>query len=78
LHEDTKNIEISGNINLVSNNGDQFKTDYMNYSGAEKRCYTDAQVSMKSAKIQIEAKGMSLSLKDEHLELLSRVKACLN
>ncbi len=78
LHEDSKNIEISGNINLISNNGDLFKTDYMNYSGAEKRCYTDAQVSMKNGKIQIEAKGMSLSLKNEHLTLSSRVKACLN
>lgn len=78
LHEDTRNIEISGNINLVSNNGDQFKTDYVKYSGAEKRCYTDAHVSMKGARIQIEANGMSLSLKDEHLELLSGVKACLN
>jgi len=78
LHQDSKNMEISGNINLVSNNGDHFKTDHLSYSGIEKRCYTNAPVNMKNSRIQIDAKGMSLSMKDEHQTLLSGVKANLH
>jgi len=78
LYQDSKNMEISGNINLVSNNGDHFKTDHLSYSGIEKRCYTNAPVHMKNSRIQIDAKGMSLSMKDEHLTLLSGVKANLH
>jgi len=78
LHQDSKDMEVSGNIHLVSNNGDEFETDHLSYSGLEKRCYTSAPVRMKNSRIQIEAKGMSLSLKDEQLTLLSGVKATLH
>lgn len=78
VHQDSKDMEISGNINLVSNNGDQFKTERLSYSGSEKRCYTHAPVTLKNSRIQIDANGMSLSLKDEHLTLFSGVKALLH
>jgi LPS export ABC transporter protein LptC len=78
LHQDSKDMELSGDVLLVSNNGDAFKTDSLKYSGQEKRCYTTAQVSLKNSRLQIDARGMSISLKDEHLSLLSEVKAQLH
>jgi len=78
VHQDSKDMEISGNINLTSSNGDEFKTNHLSYSGIEKRCYTPAPVTMKNSRIQVDAKGMSLSLKDEQLTLLSGVRAVLN
>jgi len=77
LRQDTKDMEISGGIQLLSNNGDSFKTEQLSYTGAEKKCYTPGPVTIKNSRIQIEAQGMSLSLKDEHLTLHSGVRAYL-
>jgi len=78
LHQDSKDMEISGDVRLVSNNGDSFKTDSLKFSGREKRFFTTSPVSLKNSRIQIDAKGMSISLQDEHLSLLSEVKAILH
>ncbi|SEM26386.1 LPS export ABC transporter protein LptC [Syntrophus gentianae] len=78
LHQDSKDMELSGDVQLASNNGDSFKTDLLKYSGSEKRCYTNSPVSFRNSRIQVDAKGMSISLKDEHLSLLSGVKAYIH
>jgi LPS export ABC transporter protein LptC len=78
LNQDSKDMELSGNVLLVSNSGDSFKTDSLKFSGREKRCYTSSSVSLKNSRIQVDARGMSISLKEEHLTLLSEVKAYLH
>lgn len=75
VRTDTKDMNVSGNVKIISNNGDSFTTDYLNYSNSEKRFYTDSSVMMENPRIKIRGKGMSLSLKDEKMALLSGVKA---
>jgi LPS export ABC transporter protein LptC len=43
---DKKDIEIKGNVVITSDAGDKFYTDYLNYSDAEKKFYTNAPVSI--------------------------------
>jgi len=75
VQTDTKDMKISGNVKIVSNSGDAFTTDYLLYKNGEQKFQTDAPVTMENGRLKIVGKGMTLSLKDEKLELLSGVKA---
>jgi LPS export ABC transporter protein LptC len=75
MNTETKNIEISGNVTIVSDQGDRLTTDILKYSGSEKRFYTDSPVVMENAGMQVRGTGMTLSLNDRGVSLLSKVKA---
>ncbi len=75
MNTETKNIEISGNVTIVSDKGDRLTTDILKYSGSEKRFYTDSPVVMENARMQVRGTGMTLSLNDQGVSLLSKVKA---
>ena len=75
MNTETKNIEISGHVTIVSDQGDRLTTDILKYSGSEKRFYTDSPVVMENARMQVRGTGMTLSLNDQGVSLLSKVKA---
>jgi len=75
LRTDTRDIEISGNVKIISDKGDCLTTDVLKYSGAERRIYTEAAVKMENLRMQVRGVGMSISLEDKDVSLLSRVKA---
>jgi LPS export ABC transporter protein LptC len=75
LHTDTKDMEITGNVEIVSDRGDRLTTDIIKYSGSEQRFYTDSPVKLENARLRIKGVGMSLSIKDRDVTLLSKVKA---
>jgi LPS export ABC transporter protein LptC len=71
----TKDMQINGNVEITSSNGERFKTDYLQYSYADKKLHTEAAVLMEMPRIQIRGVGMSFSLKNRDVELLSKVQA---
>jgi len=75
LKTDTKDMEISGNVEVVSDRGDHLNTDNLKYSGSEQRIYTEAPVKMENDRMQVKGVGMTLSLNDKDVSLLSKVKA---
>jgi LPS export ABC transporter protein LptC len=68
-------MEISGNVKIVSDKGDNLTTDILKYSGSERRLYTEAAVTMENDRMQVRGVGMNISLEDKDVALLSRVKA---
>ena len=78
MFTDKKDIEIKGNVVIVSDSGDRFTTDYLKYSDAEKKFYTDAPVFMENKKMKIKGKGLVLFMNTGELNLLSSVKAKIN
>lgn len=72
---DKRDIGIKGHVRIVTDCGDAFTTDHLRYTNAEKRITTDAPVIMENNRMQISGKGMNLSLKQQELTLLARVKA---
>lgn len=72
---ETKDIEISGNVELISEKGDRLTTDILRYSGAEERIYTDSAVKLENPRMQVKGVGLSVSLSDKDVSLLSKVKA---
>ncbi|PKN70500.1 MAG: LPS export ABC transporter periplasmic protein LptC [Deltaproteobacteria bacterium HGW-Deltaproteobacteria-12] len=75
---DKKDIEIKGNVAIVSDSGDRFTTDYLKYSDAEKKFYTDAPVVMENKRMKISGTGLALYMNTGELNLLSAVKARIN
>jgi LPS export ABC transporter protein LptC len=74
LQTDTKNIEISGNVEILSDRGDRFSTDTLRYTNADSTVHTDGAVTMRGDQMQIRGTGMILNLKQGHLSLQSKVK----
>jgi len=75
---DKKDIEIKGNVIIVSDSGDRFTTDYLKYSDAEKKFYTDAPVIMENKRMKIKGIGFTLFMDTGELNLSSSVKAKIN
>lgn len=75
MNTETKNMEISGNVTIASDKGDRMTTDILKYSDSEQRFYTDSPIKLENPRMQVRGTGMSLSLKDKDVSLLSQVKA---
>lgn len=75
---DKKNVEINGNVVITSNDGDRFATDYLKYSDAEKKFYTDAPVIMENKRMKITGKGLTIFMKKGELNIPSMVRARIN
>ena len=75
LNTNTKDMEITGNVEVVSDRGDRLTTDILKYSGSERRIYSEVAVTMENARMQVRGMGMSFSLEDKDVALLSRVRA---
>ncbi len=77
MKTDTNDMTVSGNVVVVSNNGDHFTTDYLTYSDSKKQFETDAPVEMDNRRAKIQGVGMKLSLNDETASILSGVRAVI-
>lgn len=75
---DKKDVEIKGHVVITSDTGEKFSTDYLRYSDAKKKIYTDARVLMESKRMRIEGTGLSIFMNEGELTLSSGVKAKIN
>jgi len=78
MNTEKKDIQIKGNVVIVSDKGDRLSTDYLNFSDAEKKVYTNAPVTMENKSIKIKGTGLTLYIKTGELKLSSLVKAKIN
>ncbi len=75
---DKKDVEIKGHVVITSDTGDKFSTDYLRYSDAQKKIYTDAPVVMEGNRMKIQGVGLSIFMNKGELTLSSGVKAKIN
>lgn len=71
----TNDMELYGNIIIHSDKGDRFKTERLKFSRKDELIFTNEPVTMQNDYLLLQAKGMTLSLKDERLTLASSVRA---
>jgi LPS export ABC transporter protein LptC len=71
----SRDMEIEGNVGIVSENGDRFTTDRLLYRDAAKQIETDRPVIMENRSIRISGVGMIFSLDGKKVTLLSQVRA---
>jgi LPS export ABC transporter protein LptC len=75
LDTQSRDMEIEGNVGIVSGNGDRFATDRLRYRNAARRVETDQPVAMENGNVRISAVGMIFHLDDSRLTLLSQIRA---
>jgi LPS export ABC transporter protein LptC len=78
LQTDTKDIDITGDVSIVSDEGGQFGTDHLKFSHSERRIYTEEDITIENSYIKARGKGMTLSLKDRRISLLSNVDVVID
>lgn len=75
LNTNTRDAGITGNVEIISDNGDHLTTDRLTYSQGDKRFHTNSPIVMENPCMRVEGVGMSLSLKNGELTLFSKVSA---
>lgn len=75
FNTDSRDMEIEGHVGIVSGNGDRFTTDRLRYVNAGKLIETEGSVVMENQNIRVSGVGMTLSLEDKKVALLSQVRA---
>jgi LPS export ABC transporter protein LptC len=71
----SKDMNVEGNVVVVSETGDQLRTERLLYRDKLKRIETDKPVFMENKNTRIDGVGMVFYLKEERVAILSRVRA---
>ena len=71
----SRDVEIEGNVGVISDSGDHISTDRLQYRDAGKRIETDRPVIMENRSVRISGVGMILNLDEKKVTLLSQVRA---
>lgn len=77
LHTDTMDMNIYGNVVAVSDKGDRFETDSLNYTHGDGRIHTKNAVKMTRTGVDVKGVGMNISLRNKKITLLSGVSAII-
>ncbi|MDP2838867.1 MAG: LPS export ABC transporter periplasmic protein LptC, partial [Syntrophales bacterium] len=75
LDTQSRDMEIDGNVGVVTENGDRFATDRLRYRNAARRIETDRPVVMENGNVRISGVGMVFHLDEKRLSLLSQIRA---
>jgi LPS export ABC transporter protein LptC len=75
LNTEKRDIEIEGNVAIISDNGDHFTTDRLRYRNSNKLIETDGPVTMDNSRVRIDGVGMIFSLSERKVTILSKVRA---
>ena len=65
LNTESRDMEIEGNVDIVSDNGDRFRTDHLRYLNAGKLIETEGSVVMENKSIRVSGVGMTLYLEEK-------------
>ena len=75
FNTESRDIEVEGNVGIVSEDGARFTTERLRYRNAEKVMETDRPVTMENGRVRVSGVGMILSLDKEKITILSQVRA---
>jgi LPS export ABC transporter protein LptC len=75
FNSQSRDMEIDGNVGIVSENGDRFSTDKLLYRDAPRLVETDSPVVMENGSIRISGMGMILAMDEKKVTILSQVRA---
>jgi LPS export ABC transporter protein LptC len=74
VYQDSKNMELAGDVLLTSSDGYQMKTHSISYDHLEKRVTTSDPVEIEGKEIQLVGKGMLVDMEAKILKVLHQVK----
>jgi LPS export ABC transporter protein LptC len=77
VYQDSKNVDLSGDVVLTSSDGYQFKTHSASYRHSERIVSTSDSVEIDGEQIRLTGKGMLVDVEAKTFRILSQVKTQL-
>ena len=77
VYQDSKNVDLSGDVVLTSSDGYRLKTDSASYRHAESTVSTADPVEIEGEQIRLTGKGMLVNVEAKTFKILSQVKTQL-
>jgi LPS export ABC transporter protein LptC len=77
LNTETKSALISGNVLVETENGDQIRTENLNFADAEKKVFTGDPVEFTNGRLTIKGIGLTFLIPEQKVTLHDRVDALL-
>jgi LPS export ABC transporter protein LptC len=77
IYQDSKNVDLTGDVVLTSNDGYQLKTQSASYDHSEKIVRTPDPVEIEGEQIRMTGKGMLVNVEAKTFRILSQVKTHL-
>jgi LPS export ABC transporter protein LptC len=77
IYQDSKDVELMGDVVLTSNDGYQLKTQSVSYQHLEKTVSTADPVEIEGEQIRLTGKGMLVDMDAKTFKVLSQVKTQL-
>lgn len=77
VYQDSKNVELVGDVVLTSSDGYQLKTHSVSYRHLEKIVSTSDPVEIDGEQLRLTGKGMSVDIEGKTFKILSQVKTQL-
>ena len=74
VYQDSKNMELVGNVLLLSSDGYRLKTHSVSYQHANKKVTTSDPVEIEGKEIQVIGKGMQVDMEAKIIKILSQAK----
>ena len=74
VYQDSKNMELVGNVVLTSSDGYRLKTDSISYHHLEKKVTSPDPVEIEGEQIRLTGKGMWVDMEAQIFKVLSQVK----
>lgn len=78
FNTESRDMQIEGNVVIVSEEGDRFTTEHLQYRHAAKLIETDDPVMMENRSVRISGVGMTLALDGKKVTLLAKVRATIS
>ncbi|HVP77998.1 MAG TPA: LPS export ABC transporter periplasmic protein LptC [Thermodesulfobacteriota bacterium] len=77
VYQDSKNVDVTGEVVLTSSDGYQLRTHSASYRHSEKTVSTHDPVEIEGEQIRLTGKGMLVNVEAKTFEILSQVKTQL-
>jgi LPS export ABC transporter protein LptC len=77
VHQDSKDVDLVGDVVLTSNDGYELKTHSIAYRHLEKIVSTSDPVEIQGEQIRLTGKGMMVNIENKTFKILSEVKTQL-
>ncbi len=74
VYQDSKDIELTGNVVFASNDGYRLKTHSMSYKHSTKQARTPDPVEFEGEQIHLTGKGMLINMEEKTFKVLSQAK----
>jgi len=77
FYQDSRNMELVGNVTLTSSDGYRFKTHSISYNHSEKKVTTADPVELEGEQIRMTGKGMVVDMEAKVIRVLNQVRTTM-